>query len=95
MNIKLKHKLKNVSARPGVAVLLVVLLIGIGALQYATGNFNQPADNVTDANMSDNKTDLNVSKYYNNQTKVCEDPSINGSNASELKACVSNQTNVD
>jgi len=98
MNIKLIQKVKSVTARPGIAVLLFVIIVGVGAIQFATTDDIYQIDNLTDSNMSDNQTVnesvLNQSKYYDTEDKVCQSPKINDTNKSQLKQCVSNQTSV-
>jgi len=98
MNTKLIQKVKSVTARPGVAVLLFVIIVGIGVIQFATTDDIYQLDNLLDTNMSDNETVnesvLNQSKYYDTEDKVCRSPEINDTNKSQLKACVSNQTSV-
>jgi len=90
MNKKLVHKVKDITVRPGIAVLLVVLLIGVGAIQYANGNYGQPTSNQISPNVT--VSDTTCIDYKNNT--VC----YNSENRSEVNlsqlTSKTNQTSV-
>jgi len=92
MNTKLSHIGKTAKEQTVPAIfLLAVLVAAAGLIAYATGDTQ---DTGSDLNGT-GKPPVNVSKYYDNETGVCQDSDIDMTNASELKQCVSNQTSVN
>jgi len=82
MNSKYMQKAKNVLGRPGIAVLLVVIMIGTGTLLHFTGDFDQTANTTTidtaDNNSSYHRLDNNTCQRLNG-TVVYENVSENQS----------------
>ena len=85
MNMQLRSKAKDTSVRKAALLVFALIVLGL-ALVYVSG------DTEVNNNSSHNRTGLNLSKYYDTEKKVCQNPDIDHTNKSQLKACVSNQT---
>jgi len=90
MNKKLRQVINDTAT---LAVFLTVIIVGIGALVY-TGSIDLDLDSNQTVNDTVNESGLNQSEYYDTEDKVCQSPDINDTNASQFKACVTNQTSV-
>jgi len=90
MNKKLRQVINDTAT---LAVFLTVIIVGLGSLVY-TGSIDLDLDSNQTVNDTVNESVLNQSKYYDKEDKVCQSPDINDTNASQLKACVTNQTSV-
>lgn len=95
MNKKLKQKAIHIGEQAlPVLFLTLVFVCGVAAGTYlGIITFDQVGNQSINQTLQ-NKTDVNITKYYDNKTGVCQTPDINQTNVSQLKACVNNQTSV-
>jgi len=91
MNQKLRRRSKKFAGEViGLTVFIFVVASGFLAVDYIKFDTTDLADKQNHFHLTG--TELKMSDHDERQSQLCQNQGINQSNASELKACVFNQT---